>query len=212
MKKLIALIMLVAIQVNAQTFNFDCHAGFYSDELYSKILPSNPPDLMGALEVFIDDAARHSHVIDLSHYLDIKFNIQAKDPEEFGILHIKYGDEYQYHEDGSPRYFAGYGGGKCDRTDYFVVLNNNFWNNENYNDYYKMTFLYHELGHAVLQLDHIYEDNGKDDIMDPIVQFMNYYEFQNNVGELFSGEGQNPYPCDESGKSFPKSFTCTHFN
>lgn len=190
--------MLVAIQVNGQTFDFSCQLDFYSDELYSRILPSEAPDLEESLKVFIEDAVRHEHDKDLSHYLDQEFNIKVIAESDLTTDSLLFSG---YDEHGDPQYYWGYGSWACDGSYYEVLLNDYFWSYPTY-DYYKLTLLYHELGHAILGLAHT--EVG---IMAPNIPFVDYDEFTETVGIMFSGEGQNPFQC-ESSKSGSRIFTC----
>ena len=170
MKKLTILLILISNISLAQTFNFGCDYNYYSDPLYSSILPDSSLDTRDVLEVFIDDAINHNYSKSLQGHLELVNRINVvpfNSPDLNGL--------------------GGYATYNCATTDWRVYLDTTFWDSS-HADYYKMAFLYHELGHALLRLDH--SDNPKD-IMYPTIPYLSYSEFRIATERLFGEVNQN---------------------
>ena len=167
MKKLTISLILISNISLAQTFNFACD--YNTDTLYSSILLDSNLDTRDVLEVFIDDAIRHNYKRSLQSYLD---------GEHIEIVQ-------RGHE--SLNGFTGYASWNCGDGNWNVILDSGFWFSNDMN-FYKLTFLYHELGHALLQLNH---STNEKDIMYPTVPELTYSEFRVALIRLFGEVNQN---------------------
>ena len=166
--------------------------GFWGDPVYSQIDWHNPNSY---IEAFIQDAARHN--VDLSHvrnqnwFSDVMFNHFATGAA-YGVCRDYI--EVRYHEG--------------------QWLENSWFDNHNE----RISLVWHELGHDVLNLDHNYENYNYDtgegtfEIMGgftwrgfdeyPDDPYWFYRNFVDMKTRMFEGIRQNYYDCDNlSGKT-----------
>ena len=159
--------MLVSSISLAQTFNFGCD--YNTDSLYSTVLSNNTTHM---LSIFIQDAERHNYSRSLKYALPPGDRIQL----------LPYNNPIFYNSDDPNNPIGGWGTWHCGRNDFGVILRANFWNGGR-SIVYKLTFLYHELGHALLGLDH---STDVKDIMYPTIPILTYSEFRTSTNRMFS--------------------------
>ena len=160
----IVLLFLITGVIKGQTFNFSCD--YNTDSLYSTVLSNNTTHM---LSVFIQDAERHNYTTSLRRFNNLSHNIQVLNTNDDRLLI-------------NGQKFSGVGWFYCGRNNFDVYLDGSFWYGT-HTIIYKLTFLYHELGHALLGLDHVDDEN---DIMNPTTQYLTYTEFRTSINRMFN--------------------------
>lgn len=158
--------------------------GFWSDPIYSQIDPLQPETYVIA---FIADAERHG--LDLS-FVDVnQILVEFREEGFAGLSHLHCFDDERVH----------------------ISYNSAFWNSASYFDIQneRLTVMYHELGHDILNSGHPATGNMK--------QFMNQalgdagpivwddadpmFSFRRMVDDMFSGVGLD-YPCTNGSTDY----------